>query len=82
MIRALAASILFVSVGLGACDQHPRTSAATVPPQAGLDTSHHGGGVTTYLPARTGTEESGVEGSQTVIGAPPKGQNPPANAHD
>jgi hypothetical protein len=37
--------------------------------------------VTTNLPARTGSEASGVEGSSVVIGAPPKGQAGLATAH-
>ncbi|HEY4028826.1 MAG TPA: hypothetical protein VGM25_00655 [Caulobacteraceae bacterium] len=82
MVRFLAVPFLVLSIGLSACEQHPKTAANTVSPEAGLDTDHHGGGVTTYLPARTGTEASGVEGSSTVVGAPPKGQNPAANAHD
>ena len=72
---------LLLGLAVVACDQRPKTAANTIPPQTQLDTSHHGGGVTTQLPARTGSEESGVEGSSTVIGAPPKGQNPAANAH-
>jgi hypothetical protein len=83
MVRPLVANacILVLGLALCACEQKPRTPPNTIPPQTNLDTSHHGGGVTTQLPARTGSQESGVEGSSTVIGAPPKGANPAADAH-
>lgn len=72
---------LIAALALCACDQKPKVAAGTLPPQTDVDTSHHGGGVTTQLPARTGSEASGVEGSSTTIGAPPKGANPAADAH-
>ena len=73
--------ILALGLTLCGCDQKPHVASNTVPVQTHVDNSVHNGGVTTELPARTGSQESGAEGSQTVIGAPPKGQNPPANAH-
>lgn len=82
-MRVFPAAICILALGLaqGACEQKSNTAASTVPPQTQVDNSHHGGGVTTDLPARTGSQASGVEGSSTVIGAPAKGQTPAANAH-
>lgn len=73
--------ILALALLISACDQKPKTLAGPSLPPKSDDNSHHGGGVTTYLPARTGSEASGVEGSSTVIGAPPKGQVGLATAH-
>ena len=73
--------ILVLGLAVCGCEQKSNTAANTVPPQTQVDNSHHGGGVTTELPARTGSQSSGVEGSSTVLGAPPKGQTPAANAH-
>jgi len=66
------------AASLSACDQHktetpvtpPRAQAAVVP-----------GGETTVVPARTGSQSSGVLGSSTVIGAPAPGQAGIAVAH-
>ena len=73
--------VLLLALALCACDRKPSTPPGTVPPTAQDDTSLHGGGVTSYLPARTGSQASGVEGSSTTIGAPPKGQTGIATAH-
>lgn len=83
MARPLPACccILALALTVCGCERKPHLAANTVPPQTQVDNSLHDGGVTTNLPARTGSEASGTEGSQTIIGAPPKGQNPPANAH-
>ena len=82
MVRPFPAYVLLLSLALCACDPKPRVASNTIPPPSrDADNSHHGGGVTTNLPARTGSQESGVEGSSEVIGAPAKGQNPAADAH-
>jgi hypothetical protein len=73
--------ILILALSVCACDQKPKVASNTVPPPAQADNSVHGGNVTVNLPARTGSEASGVEGSSTVIGAPPKGQTGLATAH-
>ena len=77
----LAAS--FMALGLGACEKHDKGPIAptdTRPPLAAQDTVVPGGETTT-VPARTGSQSSGTEGSSTVIGAPPKGQTGAAFAH-
>ena len=80
MVRSfLALSLLGLAVC--ACEQKPKTVSVATPPPAEADNSLHGGGVTSNLPARTGSQASGVEGSSTTIGAPPKGQAGLARAH-
>ena len=83
MIRSLALTgAVALALLLGACDDKAKVaSAGPPPPPPQDDTSVHNGGVTTHLPARTDTESSGVEGSSTSIGAPPKGQTGLATAH-
>jgi hypothetical protein len=83
MARPLLAHscVLVLAFTVCACDQKPKVASNTVPPPSPADNSVHGGGVTTNLPARTGSEASGVEGSSVVIGAPPKGQAGLATAH-
>jgi hypothetical protein len=84
MVRSFLAysRILLLGLAICACEpQKPKTVAVAIPPPAQDDTSLHGGGVTTNLPARTGSQASGVEGSSTTIGAPPKGQTGLATAH-
>ncbi len=73
--------ILLLGLSVVACDQRPKTASNALPPPSQADNSVHGGNITTNLPARTGSQESGVEGSSTVIGAPPKGQAGLATAH-
>jgi hypothetical protein len=73
--------ILALALLICGCDQKPKVAEGPTPNVRPDDNSHHGGGVTTELPARTGSEASGVEGSSTVIGAPPKGQTGLATAH-
>ena len=70
-------------LGLCACEKHDKGPIAptdTRPPLAAQDTVVPGGETTT-VPARTGSQSSGTEGSSTVIGAPPKGQTGAAFAH-
>jgi hypothetical protein len=77
----MAAALL--ALGLGACEKHdkgPLAPTDTRPPLAAQDTVVPGGETTT-VPARTGSQASGTEGSSTVIGAPPKGQTGAAFAH-
>ena len=77
----MAAALL--ALGLGACEKHDKGPIApgdTRPPLAAQDTVVPGGETTT-VPARTGSQSSGTEGSSTVIGAPPKGQAGAAFAH-
>jgi hypothetical protein len=84
MVRSIFSHGCIVLFGLAvcACEQKPTVASNTVPaPSRQDDNSHHGGGVTTELPAPTGSQASGVEGSSEVIGAPKKGQTPAANAH-
>jgi len=67
---------------LGACQKEakgPEIPAGTIPPTAHQTTVP--GAMTTVVPARTGSQSSGTEGSSTVIGAPPKGQAGTAFAH-
>ncbi len=73
--------ILVLALAVCGCNQKPKVPSNPVASNGPVDNTFHGGGVETKLPARTGSEASGVEGSSTVIGAPPKGTNPPANAH-
>ena len=79
MVRPLF--ILIFGLAVCGCDQKPKVASNPVASTGPVDNTFHGGGVETKLPARTGSEASGVEGSSTTIGAPPKGQNPAANAH-
>ena len=79
MVRPLL--ILAFGLAVCGCDNKPKVASNPVPSATQDDTTFHGGGVETKLPGRTGSEASGVEGSSTTIGAPPKGTNPPANAH-
>ncbi len=83
MVRPLFTNCCILVFGLAVCgcDQKPKVASNPVPSATQDDTTFHGGGVQIKLPARTGSEASGVEGSSTTIGAPPKGTNPPANAH-
>ena len=77
----LAAGLL--ALGGAACEKHDKGPIAptdTRPPLAAQDTVVPGGELTT-VPARTGSQASGTEGSSTVIGAPPKGQTGAAFAH-
>jgi hypothetical protein len=69
---ALAAASLI------ACSPH-KTEAPVTPPRA--ETAIVPGGETTVVPARTGSQSSGVLGSSTVIGAPAPGQPGIALAH-
>jgi hypothetical protein len=72
-----------VALGAAACEKHDKGPIAptdTRPPLAAQDTTVPGGETTT-VPARTGSQASGTEGSSTVIGAPPKGQTGAAFAH-
>lgn len=67
---------------LGACHKQakgPEVPGDTLPPTAQQTTVP--GAMTTIVPARTGSQSSGTEGSSTVIGAPPKGQTGAAFAH-
>jgi hypothetical protein len=64
---------------LGACNPSHKTETPIVPPQA--QAAIVPGGETTVVPARTGSQSSGVLGSSTVIGAPPPGQPGLAVAH-
>ncbi len=70
-IAALAA------LALGACQKEakgPAIPADTIPPTA-HETTVPGGEATT-VPARTGSQSSGTEGSSTVIGARQAGNAP------
>ncbi len=73
--------ILVLGLAVCACDQKPKVASNAIPPPSQADNSVHDGSTTTNLPARTGSQSSGVEGSSTVIGAPPKGQAGLATAH-
>jgi hypothetical protein len=68
------------AASLGACGpQQHKTETPVTPPQA--QAAVVPGGETTVVPARTGSQSSGVLGSSTVIGAPPPGQPGLAVAH-
>ena len=66
------------AASLSACSPH-KTETSVTPPRA--EAAIVPGGETTVVPARTGSQSSGVLGSSTVIGAPPPGQPGIALAH-
>ena len=69
---ALIASLTLVCVGGCHKKEPPTSSAANI--VASDQDNRVPGGVAVEVPARTGSQASGTEGSSTVIGAPPKGQ--------
>jgi hypothetical protein len=82
--RALAAAAWIAgglaAASLGACSpRQQKTETPVTPPRA--EAAIVPGGETTVVPARTGSQSSGVLGSSTVIGAPPSGQPGLAVAH-
>lgn len=73
-----AGAALMAAASLGACHKEQKL-ADTIPPV--VSDTVVPGAMTTTVPARTGSQASGTEGSSTVIGAPPKGQAGIALAH-
>ena len=80
--RRVPMAALAAALAVCACQKQakgPAIPADTIPPTA-HETTVPGGEATT-VPARTGSQSSGTEGSSTVIGSPPKGQVGQAPAH-